>query len=74
MVQPSQVVQSTKKKTPPPISVKKVIFKDAPEEEEMDAIPPPIKTKGLHIWDQLIIKLYMDGCGRFPIRSSNSND
>ena len=44
------------------------------EKEEMDYIPPPIKTKELHILDQTISKLYTDDCGRFPIRSSSGNE
>ena len=39
----------------------------------MQYIPPLIKTKELHIWDQKISKLYTDYCGRLPIiyRSGN---
>ena len=74
MVQSYQGVQSTKKKTPPPISIKKGILKVAPEEEEMEDIPPPIKTKELHIWDELIDKLYTDDCGRFPIKCRSGNE
>ena len=74
MVQSSQGVRSTKNKTPPPISVKKWIFKDEPEEAEMEDIPPPIKTNELHIWYDPISKLYTDDCGRFPIRSRSSNE
>ena len=40
-----QRVQSTKKNTPPPRGTKKGIFKVAPEEEDMEDIPPPIKKK-----------------------------
>ena len=40
----------------------------------MDNIPPPVKKKELHIWDQPISKLYTDDCGCFPIRSRNYND
>ena len=39
----------------------------------MEDIPPPLKTKELHIWDQPISKLYTDGCGQFPVRSINDN-
>ena len=74
MVQSSQGVRSTKNKKPPPRGTKKGIFKVAPEEEEMDDIPPPIKTKKLHIWDQPISKLYTDDCGWFPIRSRSGNE
>ena len=74
MVQSYQGVRSTKKNTPLPRGIKNKIFKVAPEEEEMGDIPPPIKTKGLHIWDQTISKLYTDDCGRFPIRSRSGND
>ena len=73
MFQSYQGVKSTKKKTPPPREIKKGIFKVAPEEEEMKDIPPPIKTKELHIWYQPISKLYTDGFGRFPISSRGGN-
>ena len=73
MVEPSQGVRSTKKKTHPPISIKKGIFEVAPEEEEMEDITPPIKTKELHIWDEPISKLYTDDYGRFTIRSRSGN-
>ena len=46
----------------------------APEEEDMEDIPPPIKKKELHIWYQPISKLYTDDCGRFPIRSRSGNE
>ena len=72
-VQSYQGVQSTKKKTPQTKGMKKVIFKVAPEEYEMEDIPPPIKTKQLHIWDQSISKLYTDDCGRFSIRPRSGN-
>ena len=39
----------------------------------MEDIPPPIRTKELHIWDEPISKLYTDDCGRFPIRSRSGN-
>ena len=74
MVQSSQGVQSTKKKTTPPLIVTEEILKDAPEEEELDDIPRPIKTNELHIWDEPISKLYTDDCGRFPIRSISGNE
>ena len=45
-----------------------------PEEEEMEDIPPPIKTKELNIWDQPTSKLYTDYCGCFPIRSRSGNE
>ena len=32
------------------------------------------QKKELHIWDQSIIKLYTDDCGRFPIRSRSDNE
>ena len=51
-VQSSPGVQSIKKNTPTPKRIKKVIFEVAPDEEKMEDIPPPIKTKELHIWDQ----------------------
>ena len=35
----------------------------------MEDIPPPIKTKELHIWDEPIIKLYTYDSGCFPIIS-----
>ena len=50
------------------------ILKDAPEEEELEDIPPPFKTNELHIWDETISKLYTDDCGRFPIRSRIGNE
>ena len=71
--QSSQGVRSTKNKTPLPIGMKGGIFKFAPEEEEMKDIPPPIKTKELHIWYQPISKMYTDDCGRFPVRSRSVN-
>ena len=74
MVQSSQGVQSTKKKTTPPLIVTEEILKDAPEEEELEDIPPPFKTNELHIWDETISKLYTDDCGRFPIRSRIGNE
>ena len=40
----------------------------------MEDIPPPIKTKELHIWYQPISKLYTDYCGSFPIRSRSGNE
>ena len=69
-----QRVQSTKKNTPPPRGTKKGIFKVAPEEEDMEDIPSPIKIKELHIWYQPISKLYIDDCGSFPIRSRSGNE
>ena len=67
-------MRSTKKKAPPPRGINKGTFKASLEEEEdMEDIPPPIKTKELHIWDQKICKLYTDDCGRFPIRSRSGN-
>ena len=45
MFQSYQGVQPTKKNTHPPISIKNGIFKVAPEEEYMEDIPPPVKTK-----------------------------
>ena len=73
-VQSSQGVKSTKKNNPPPISIKEIIFKVVPEEEEMEYIPPPIKTKGLNIWDKPISKLHTDDCGNFPIRYRSGNE
>ena len=47
----------------------------APEEKgEMEDIPPPIKTKELHIWNQPISKLYTDDFGIFPIMSRSGNE
>ena len=40
----------------------------------MEDIPPPIKTKELHIWYQSISKLYIDDCGPLPIISRTGND
>ena len=40
----------------------------------MEDIPPPIKTKVLHIWYQPISKLYTDDCVCSPIRSRSGND
>ena len=54
--------------------IKKGIFKVASEEEEMEDIPPPIKTKELHIWYQSISKLYTDDYGHLTIRSRSGND
>ena len=46
MVESSQGVLSTKENMPPHRGMKKVTFKVAPEDrEEMEDIPPPIKTK-----------------------------
>ena len=39
----------------------------------MEDIPPSIKTKELHIWDDMISNLYTDDCGRFPIISRSGN-
>ena len=66
-------MRSTKKENPPPRGTKKGIFKVAPEKDYMEDIPPPIKIKELHIWDQPISKMYTDGCGSFPIRSRSGN-
>ena len=44
------------------------------EEEEMNDITPPIKTKELHIWYQPISKLYTYDCGRFTIRPRSGNE
>ena len=74
MVKSSQGAQSTKKKTPPPRGTKNGIFKVAPEEEDMEDITPPIKTKELQIWDQPISKMYNDDCGLFPISSRSGRD
>ena len=74
MVQSYQGVRSTKKNTPPTISIKKGIFEIALEEAEMGDITPPIKTKELNIWDEPISKLYTDDCGQFPIRSWSGNE
>ena len=67
MVQSSQGARSTKKNTNPSLSGKEKILKDAPEEEDVEDLPPPIKTNKLHIWYKNISKLYTDDCGRFPI-------
>ena len=69
MVQSSQGVQSTKKKTTPPLIIMREMLKDAPGKEDLEDISPPIKTNKLHIWNKLIRKLYTDDCGRFPIQS-----
>ena len=74
MVQSSQLVRSTKNKTPAPRSIKRGIFKVAPEEEKMEDIPPPIKIKELHIWYEPISNLYNDDCGHFTIRYSSGNE
>ena len=75
MVQSSQGVQSTKKKTPPPSYIRKETSKATLEEEyKKEDISPPIKTKELHIWYQPISKLFTDDFGRFPIRSRSGND
>ena len=68
MVQSSQEVRSTKKKKHQSRGNKKAPDQVTLEKqyEEKD-IPPPLKTKKLHIWDQPISKLYTDDCGRFPI-------
>ena len=74
MVQSSQGVRSTKKnkhksrgnrKAPDQVTLEK-------QSEERD-IPPPLKTKELHIKDQPISKLNTDDCGRFPIQSRSGN-
>ena len=67
MIQSSQGVQSTKKKKNLPLIVTGKILKYTPGEEDLEDIPPPIKTNELHIWDKPISKLYTDYCGRFPI-------
>ena len=73
MVQSSHGVQSTKTKAPPHRGIKKEICKVATEEDEMEDIPPPIKTKELHIWDQPISNMYTDDCGLFTIKSGSFN-
>ena len=74
MVQSSQGLQPTKKKTPPPRGIKKETFKATQEEEEdMEDITPPIKTKELYIWDQPISKLYTNDYCRFPIKYISGN-
>ena len=75
MVQSSQGVQYTKNKAYPYIGIKKEPDKATLEkEDESEDRPPPFITKELHIWDQLISKLYTDDCGRFPIRSRSGNE
>ena len=75
MVQSLQGVKSTKKTNHQSRGNKnfpdQVIFEKQSEEED---IPPPLKTKELHIWDQPISKLYNDDCGRFPILSRSGNE
>ena len=73
MLLSSQVVISINKKTIPPLRVKVEIFKDAPEEEDLEYLPPPITTNELYIWDKPISKLYTGDCGRFPIQSRNGS-
>ena len=63
-----QGVQSTKKKTHQSRGIKKEPSKSTPEKEyEREDIPPPLKTKGLHICDQPTSKIYTDDCGQFHI-------
>ena len=45
MIQSYQAVRSTKKNNSPPIRIKRGIFKVAPEEYNMEDLPPPIKKK-----------------------------
>ena len=60
---------------PPPRGIKKGTSKATQEEEgETEDIPPPIKSKELHIWDQPISKIYTDDCDCFPIRSRIGNE
>ena len=33
-----------------------------------EEVLPPTRTSELHVWDELISKLYTNDCGRFPIR------
>ena len=75
MVQSLQGVRSTKGKNHQSRGIKKgpdqVTLEKQYKEED---IPPPLKTKELHIWDQPISKLYTDSCGRFPIQSRSGNE
>ena len=75
MVQSSQGVRFTNK-TKHQVKVNKKYTNQGTLEKqsEEDDIPPPHKTKELHIWDQPISKLYTDYCGRFPIRSRSGNE
>ena len=74
MIQSSQGVRSTKKKTTPPLNITREILKGAPGKEDLEDIISPIKTNELYIWEKLIRKLYTDDCDRFPIQSRSRNE
>ena len=75
MVQASQGVQSTNKKTHKNQVIKKVNGKTTIEKEyDEEELLPPIEIKEFHIWDHPISKIYTDDCGRFPIRSRSGNE
>ena len=75
MVQSSQGVRSTKKnKHHANNNKKKPIQGTLEKQSEAEDIPPPKKTQELHIWDQLISKLYTGDCGSSPIRSRRGNE
>ena len=74
-VQSSQGVRSTKKKRYQCRGNEKAPERVTLEKQyKEEDIPPSLKTKELHIWDQTISKLYTDDCGRLPIRSRSGND
>ena len=74
MVQSSEGVRSAKKTKHQARDNKKGPNNGTQEKHsEVGYIPPPHKTKELHIWYQPISKLYTDGCGRFLIRSRSGN-
>ena len=75
MVQSLQGVRSTNKTTHQARDNKKDPNQGTQEKNyEEEDIPPPHKTKELHIWDQPISKLYIDDCGIFLIRSRSGNE
>ena len=75
MVQSSQGLRSNKKTKHQARYNKKDPNKGTQEKHyEEEDIPPPHKTKELHIWDQPISKLYTYGCGIFMIRYRIGNE
>ena len=75
IVQSSQGVRPTKK-TKHQSRVNKMVPDQITLEKqsEEEYIPPPHKTKELHIWDQPSSKLYTDDCERLLIRSRSVNE
>ena len=75
MVQSLQGVRSTNKTKHQTRDNKKGPNQGTQEKNsDVEDIPPPHKTKELHICDKAICKVYTDDCGRCPIRSRSGNE